>query len=240
MIEPKSGRPVKDLKAGDFTVTEDKAPRQVLGAQFTNTEVDVMLLLDSSLVGGAVQPAAADLIAQLNEKEQMAVVAFHSSADLVQDFTSSKELLRRALSAVRYGNTPKVLDALYATIDSGFEHSTFRRVLVLLTTGYEGPSGTAERDVIRLARRNAVSIYPVFLTGASKSMFENLARQTGGAVFNLRDMEKAEHKGIGARIFEVLRSHYVVTLQGNLSLGEKVKVEARPGSKLFASALPQE
>ncbi len=240
VIETKSGRPVKGLKAADFTVLEDKSPLKVESAEFTGTDVDVMLLLDTSLVGGAVQPAAADLISQLKDKEQMAVVAFHSSADLIQDFTSSSELLRRAVAGVRYGNSPRVLDALYATIDSGFEHATYRRVLVLLTTGYEGPSRTSERDVIRLARRNAVSIYPVFLTGTSKSMFENLARQTGGAIFSLRDMEKSNRTGIGARIFDVLRSHYTVTLQGSLDLGEKVKVEVHRPEKLFASALALE
>ena len=49
-----------------------------------------MLLLDTSLVGGMVQPVAENLIAQIQPKEQMAVVSFHSSADLIQDFTSSQ------------------------------------------------------------------------------------------------------------------------------------------------------
>lgn len=238
VTQAKSGRPVTDLKASDFAVFNDKIPLQVEAAEFVTTAVDVMLLLDTSLVGGAVQPAAADLIAQLKKKEQMAIVAFHSSADLVQDFTSSAELLRRAVAGVRYGNSPKVLDALYATIDSGFEHAAYRRVLVLLATGYEGQSRTPERDVIRLARRNAVSIYPVFLTGASRAMFENLARQTGGAVFNLRSMEKTGRPGVGAAIFDVLRSYYMLNLRGNQDLGERIKVEVHRPERLFISASP--
>lgn len=238
VTQTKTSRPVTDLKASDFTVVDDRTPLQVEAAEFVSTAVDVLLLLDASLVGGAVQPVAADLIAQLKEKEQMAIVAFHSSADLIQDFTSSTELLRRAAASVRFGNSPKVLDALYATIDSGFEHAVYRRVLVLLATGYEGPSRTPERDVIRLARRNAVSIYPVFLTGASKSMFENLARQSGGAVFNLHSMEKSGLPGIEARIFDVLRSHYILVLRGNLDAEGKVKVGVRRPEKLFVSAIP--
>jgi len=84
--------------------------------------------------------------------------------------------------------------------------------------------------VVRLARRNGASIYPVYVVGAERSMMENLARQTGGASFSLRDLGKTVGPKPGARIFEVLRSHYTLTLSGNLSLSDKLKIEvARPG-----------
>ena len=73
-----------------------------------------------------------------------------------------------------------------------------------------------------------------------RSLFENLARQTGGASFNLRDMRKTLEGPPGGRIFEVLRSHYTVTVSGNLSLGEKLKVEVQRPAKLAISALPLE
>lgn len=240
VIEPKSGKPVADLKAQDFTLLDDKTPRRVEAAEFTQSTIDVMLLLDTSLMGGMVQPVAENLIAQLQPKEQMAVVSFHSSADLIQDFTSSRNLLIRAISQVKYGNSPKVLDALYAAIDGGFQNSAFRRTILLLTAGAEGPSRVSEREVIRLARRNGVSIYPVYAVGYEKSLFENLARQTGGACFNLRDMKKNSQDQPGPRIFEVLRAHYTLTVSGNLSLGEKLKVEIKRPEKLFASVLPLE
>jgi VWFA-related protein len=240
VVEQKSGKPVTGLKAADFTVLDDRTPRQVEAAEFSQGLMDVMLLLDTSLVGGAVQPLAVNLIDQLQPKEQMALVSFHSSADLIQDFTSSRELLRRAVAGVKYGNSPCLLDALYAAIDGGFEGSSFRRVALLLTTGIEGPSRVSEREVVRLARRNGVSIYPVYMVGAERSMLENLARQTGGASFNLRDMRKTLNGPPGGRIFEVLRSHYTLTLNGSLSLGEKLKVEVARPVKLLVSALPLE
>jgi len=238
VVEKKSGRPVTNLKAQDFTVLDDNAPRPVDSAEFSSGVMDVMLLLDTSLLGGVVQPVADNLVAQLRDKEQMAVVSFHSSADLIQDFTASRELLRRAISSVKYGNAPRVLDALYAAISGGFEHSTFRRVIVLLTTGVEGPSRTGEREVIRLARRNGVSIYPVYVAGAERGLFEKLSRETGGASFNLRDMQRASKDPPGPRIFEVVRSYYTLTLSGNLALGERVKVEVKRPEKLLVSGLP--
>jgi VWFA-related protein len=242
VIEQKTGKQVTDLKAEEFVVLEDKTERRVESVEFVKTPVDVMLLLDTSLVGHAVQPVAGSLISQLAEKEQMAIVAFHSSADLIQDFTASQELLQRAVGSVKYGNSPRLLDALYATIDGGFEHATFRRALLLLTTGFEGPSRTGEKEVIRLARRNGVSIFPVFMAGYGKSMFENLARQTGGASFSLRDLERSKdsRSAPAQRIFEVLRGHYTMTVAGNLELGEKLKVEVKRPGRYLVSVLPLE
>jgi Mg-chelatase subunit ChlD len=231
---------VTDLKAAEFTVLDDRTPRQVEDAQFAPSAIDVMLLLDTSAVGEMVRPLANNLIEQVQPKEQMALVSYHSSADLIQDFTSSHDLLKRAVAGVKYGNEPQVLDALYAAIDGGFEGATFRRVLVILTTGLEGYSRMNDKQVLKLARRNAVSIYPVYLVGAERTLFENLARQTGGASFSLRDMHKSMKDLPGARIFEVLRSHYDLTLTGNLSLGEKLKVDIQRPGKFLVSALPLE
>ena len=238
VVEQKTGKVVSNLAVSDFTVLDDKTPRVVEAAEFTPTPIDVMLLVDTSLVGGMVQPVVANLIEQLQPKEQMAVVSFDSSANLIQDFTASKELLLRSLGTVKFGNSPRVLDALYAAIDGGFEHTSFRRVLVLATAGLEGPSRVSEREVLRLARKNGVSIFPVYVVGYERGLFEMLARSTGGATFNLRDMGKAGGKAPGERIFDVLRGYYTLTLRGNLALGDRLKVEVRRPEKLFVSAQP--
>jgi VWFA-related protein len=240
VVEQKTGKPVADLKAADFQVKDGGAARRVEAAEFNTAPADFMLLLDTSLVGGVVEPFAQNLIGQLRPNEQMAVVSFHSSADLIQDFTGSRDLLQRAIGSVKYGNTPLVLDALYAALDGGFEHSSLRRALILLTAGMEGNSRSSEADVVRLARRNGVSIYPVYVAGYERSMFEKLARQTGGASFNLQEMRKALKENPGARIFEAVRSHYTLTLAGNLRLSERLEVEVPGKGKLMVSALPLE
>ena len=240
VVEPKSGAPVSGLQAGDFSVLDDKTPRRVEQAEFSRDTLDIQLLVDTSLVGGAVRPLAEGFIGELQPKEQMGIVSFHSSADLIQDFTSSKELLLRSLAGVRYGNEPRVLDALFAAIDGGFPNTTFRRVILLLTAGMEGRSRTTERDVIRLARRNQVSIYPVYVSGYEKSLFELLARQTGGASFNLRDMAKAGSEAPPKRVFEALRGHYTLSVEGNLPPGEKLRVEVKRPEKLQVGAMPAE
>jgi len=238
VTEQKTGRPVEDLKAQDFSVLDDRTARQVESVEVASGLVDIMLLLDTSLVGGMVQPLASNLIAQLQEKEQMAIVSFHSSADLIQDFTSSKQLLAAAINGVKYGNTPHVLDSLYAAIGDGFQTSAFRRVVLLLTTGLEGPSRVTERDVVRLARKNTVSIFPIYVVGSERSLFEQLARQTGGASFRVTDMKRAGMGQPGPVILGALRKHYVVTISGNFEPSERLKVTVNRPDKLSASAMP--
>lgn len=239
VLDGRSGRPVTDLRPSEFRVLDEGGARAVDSAELSSGLLDVMMLLDTSLVGAMVQPVALNLIEQLQPKDQMAIVSFHSAADLIQDFTSSKELLRRALFRVKYGNVPNVLDALYAAIEDGFPSGGFRRVLLLLTAGLEGNSRVSERDVLRLARRRNVSIYPVYVLGAGRSLFESLARHTGGAWFVLRDLKRPGMQP-GPRIFEVVRSPYVLSVSGDLALGEQVKVEVQRPGRYQVSVLPLE
>lgn len=241
VVEPKTGVFVTGLGPADFTVLDDKTERKVESVEMTPpAPLDVMLLLDTSLVGAAVQPFASSLIGQLHDKDQMAVVGYHSSADLIQEFTSSRELLQRAIGQVRYGNTPRVLDALSAAIRDGFGGSVYRRVIVLLTTGFEGGSRESDRDVIKAAHRNGVSIYPVYMSGAERGLFETLARQTGGATFSLNELRKSGVREPGPRIFETVRQTYTLSVAGNLGSADRFKVQVRPPRKVFVSTVPLE
>jgi VWFA-related protein len=234
VVDQRSGKPIAGLKAEDFVVREDSGERRVEAVAPHEGPVDFMLLLDTSLLGAPVQPVAERLIGRLGPKDEMAVVAFHSAAELIQDFTSSRELLLRAVSSVKFGNPPRMLDALYAAIDGGFRASAFRRVILLVTAGAEGPSRISEREVVKLARRNGVSIYPIYAMDRERSMLERLARETGGASFRLGQKGEAP----AALVFEVIRSAYVLTLSGNLALGERFRVEVKRPERVFISGLP--
>lgn len=236
VVEQKTAKPVTDLKAGDFTVIDGGSPRRVEAAEYRVAPVDVMLLVDSSLVGQAVQAAANDLIGQLQEKEQMALVAFHSSADMVQEFTSSKSALQRALADIKYGNEPRVLDGVYAAADGGFANAVLRKVILLLTTGMDGGSRITEREILQLCRKNGVSIYPLYLTSRERGLFEMLARNTGGVAMSMREIEKAA-KPPSSRVFEAIRGNYTLTLSGNLRTTEKLKIELNRQGKYSISAL---
>lgn len=242
-VDAKTGRPILDLRASEIAITDDKAKRAVTELTRPKQTVDVMLLLDTGLAGPLVQELAYDLIDQLTEPEAMAVVAYDDSAQMIQDFTSSHPLLKESISKVRYGNRPKTLDALVAAIGDGFDHATYRRVILLLTAGYEGNSLTSERDVVTIARTHGVSIFPIYISGRMHGLFESLARQTGGATFNLMSMAKgatSQSQKPATLIFEAVRNPYLATIRGNGRLSEKMKIESKRPERVFLSALPVE
>ena len=240
VVDRRTAEPVTNLKADSFTVLDDRTPRQVTAAEYGSSLLDVMLLFDTSLVGEMVYPLGDAFIARLQQKEQMAIVAFAENADLIQDFTSSLQLLRNAVRKVRYGGKPRVLDAVYAAAEGGFSGAAGRKTMVVLSAGLEGDSRAPEREALQLARRNQISIFPVYVVGAERSLFERLARETGGAFFSARDLKLPPPK-LAERVYSALRGRYILTLAGNQALGERVRVEAagaQPGTRLWASALP--
>jgi hypothetical protein len=240
VFNEKTGEPLTNLTAANFLVTDDKTPLTVVSAKYQTGTLDIMLLVDTSLVGEMVRPLGGAFVAALQEKDQMAIVSYHSSADLIQDFTSSKQLLQGALAQVEYGNNPRVLDALFATLDGGFENSTARRAIILLSAGVEGNSRVPEAEVHRLTRARRTSIYPVFVVGAERGMFRRLADQSGGAYFAARKL-KLDPKPLADRVYSVARGQYEVGVSGVYTLGNQVEVTVqglpKTDGKIQATAL---
>ncbi len=243
VFDSKTGQPIKDLKASHFQIKDDDTQLRVESAEYKEGLLDVMLLIDTSLVGEMVRPLGTAFVRSLGAKEQMAIVSYHNSADLIQDFTASKELLLGSLQRVSYGNNPRVLDALFAAIDGGFQHTAERRVIILLSAGVEGNSRVAESEVLRLARQKNVAIYPVYVVGAERGMFRMLAERTGGAYFGARNL-KLKPQPLADLVYSVVRGYYDLRVSGVHTLGQRieVKIEGLPKSdkRIWASARPAE
>lgn len=229
VVDEKTMQPVTDLKPSDLEVSDQKRIRTVERVEKVSGLLDIALLVDASLVGEMVQPAAANIIEQLGEKDQMSIVAFDSAATLVQDFTSSQNLLLQSLADIKYGNAPRILDAVYATIDGAFENTGFRRIVILLTAGLESGSRTSEHRLYQVAKKNEATVYALFVSGW-RGMFRDLAENTGGAALNLQDLQKKSKSGPGELVFSLIRNQYSVSLSGDSSLSEKAKLRIkRPG-----------
>ena len=202
---------------------------------------DLLVLVDTSIVGETVRPIASALIEELRDDEAMAFVAFAEGAELLQDFTSEKEYLRKALDLCRYGNLPRVHDALFAAIDGGFETSGNRKAVVLLSAGVVARGRTSEAEVVDVARAKRAAVYSVFARNDARTVLRRLALRTGGASFAARRL-KLSPRILAKRIMEAVRSPYELTVSGVFTFGDRVSatISSLPATKerLTASVLP--
>lgn len=233
------GFPIKDLKAEDFVVTEDKAPRPVTQAAWVSDDLaDIVLMLDTSDIAGQVRGeianAASLFVQQLGQKQQMAVISYAGSADLVQDFTDNKTLLLRSVVRLKYGNSPLLLDSIYAAIDGGFEHAAGRKILVVIGTGLGGRDKVTRKEVLQLAQQRGVSIYAIeFARGFD---LEKLAEQTAGDYYQGRQLKQIAQ--VVENVASTFRGHYELTVPGAALDPAKLKVEVKRDEKPRVSYRP--
>lgn len=243
VFDERTGETVTGLGPGRFAVVDGDTHLQVVSVTEPRRAFDLLVLVDTSIVGETVRPIAAALIEELRDDEAMAFVAFAEGAELLQDFTSEKNYLRKALDLCRYGNVPRVHDALFAAIDGGFETSGNRKAVVLLSAGVMARGRTSEAEVIEVARAKRAAVYSVFARNDDRTALRRLALRTGGASFAARRLKLAP-RILAKRIMEAVRSPYELTVSGVFTFGDRVSatVSSLPGSKerLTASVLPVE
>jgi len=225
------GAPLTDLPAGSFQVLVDKSPRQVVKAEYQKDLLNVALLIETSAYAGMgraeqIGRFAGFLIQQLGDKEQMSVISYASSADILQEFTSSKSLLMRSLGGIKNGNDASIMDAIYATVDGGFQGAVGRNVVVVISTGAEGFNKVKRPEIVELAERRKVSIFGVSLSG-NKDPLERLAEETGGAYYGGRDLRQPD--SLAKNLMNSLRGYYVLTVNG--SLDGSINVEVVPAKE---------
>ena len=223
-FDEKTGEPFTQLGPENFAIQDGSTPLRVLEAGYSEEKLDVMLLVDTSSIGEMVAPLVGPMIERLPEGDQMALVSFDQSATLVRDFTSSKDLLRRGWSSIRYGNNPRILDALYAVLDGGFENTTARRVAVVIAAGVEGSSRTPPADVLELARRRGVQIHFVYMEGADSRLMQDVAESAGGAWFHTKKLDLKPDQ-LAARIYSVIKGRYAIRASGVSTLSGRIKAE---------------
>ncbi len=241
VFDERTGDSVTGLGAAAFSVKDGNTPLTVLSVSEPRAPVDILALVDSSIVGEDIRPVAEALVEELHENEAMAIVAYHESADLVQDFTSDKRLLRQALARSEPGNLPRATDALFAAVDGGFTGSGNRKAAVLLSSGIVTRGRTSEAEVLELARRKRAAIYSVFMRNDARSLIRRLALQSGGATFASRRL-KLDPRRLARKVLESVRSPYELTVTGVATLGVRVAATvtspAEPKRRLSVSILP--
>ena len=159
LVTDKQGRPIRDLKATDFAISEDGAPQEVghfvLGDN-ANLARSIVLIIDYSrsqfpYIADSIE-AAKIFVDKLGAYDRMAIVT--DDVELLVDFTNDKRALKKGLDSLieknkgskgflgvggkrpQFGRSSQY-SALMATLNEAFDAEDQNPVIVFQTDGDE-------------------------------------------------------------------------------------------------------
>ncbi len=223
----RSGLPVRDLSAADFSVFEDDRAQELESFRVAfDLPLTLGLAIDTSsslfLRMPDVKRAATAFLDSLETSRDRAfLVGFGTEPRLVRAATYNLNAVRGGIGSLRPRGRTAVWGALSLALDQ-LEGLRGRKALVVFYDGDDQDSDAAFRQSLEQARHARVPVYLVlmndeaartdgrsFSTRTFVSKLERMAKAGGGRVYYVR------HNQDLAPIFEAisreLRSHYLLT-----------------------------
>jgi VWFA-related protein len=215
-MQQKTGRIVGDLKKEDFTLLEDGIKQQITHFSQDTLPLSVIILIDR---GGCLDPfsekvrhATLESLRRLRDRDEVALMAFHNSAELVTGFTRNRNRILEGLNRL----PPHDEDADHCFNNAFYDAAEYmrragnpdgRRVILMITaiTTYfncRGPSSEEARMAVLESGSVVCGIIPKTagqrlesgimrtMTGigglfkAKTSNLKQLAEETGGEVLS--------------------------------------------------------
>jgi VWFA-related protein len=223
-----SGQPVAGLNDNNFASSVDGTTVPLTGVTTTSDPsigIAVVLVFDvsGSMAGPPLEEAKAagkTLLAQLGATDQVAVMSFATQPAVVQDYTSDRAALERAIDSL----SAEGATALYAGVQDSAALAAQaplpRRAVVLLSDGVdEGSTATATRESSLAAAADSGAL--IMTVGLGPSLDDAYLSElaTLGKGQYLSASQAAELQALYSTIGGVLRQQYVLTLDGS-ALGE--------------------
>jgi Ca-activated chloride channel family protein len=226
---------VTDLDRQDFQIFEDGRPQQVMFFRKSSLPLALALLIDTSASMepniGVAQEAAVGFVRALGAEDVASVIDFDTRVQVLQDFTTDRSALERAIRKTSAGGSTALYNAVYIALkalnktigDERLEDSR-RRAIVILSDGEDTSSLLGFDEVLDLAVRSDTAIYaiglaardiPAFVKRPNEAQFvlRRLSEQTGGRVFFAS--EARELSSVYGQIRAELANQYFLAYESN-------------------------
>jgi Ca-activated chloride channel homolog len=219
-----NGHAPATLTLTDLVVQEDGVLQRVDTFHEAVNPVTFMLALDGSgsmkRSGAQAQAAAREFVAAMRPEDELGMMLFSNTADLVHSPTKNRDDSLRAIDAYTTEGGTALYDALYDSLER-LAKIEGRRVVVVVTDGRDenaasnGPGSlrTFDEVVARLQQVDA-TVYAVGLgSRVNRDHLQQLADMSGGAAYFPADVTtlNAEYR----RILDELRRRYVIAYESS-------------------------
>ena len=236
----RSGRPVPDLEATDFSLREEGEARAIEKFErVKNLPLSVGLAVDNSgsmanKMDDVLKAAAKFFERVLEAGDKAFVVSFNDEAKVVQPWTDELSGLHAGLSTLEAEDMTALYDAVITSLYN-FQGLEGQKALVVLTDGADTSSQFSLAQTVEFARRTRVPIYVIAVGFDSRdskvrAVVHRLARETGGDSWFIQ--RAGDLSDIYDKIEEELRSQYILGFypgEGAAAEGEfrRIEVESK-------------
>ncbi|MBZ5574472.1 MAG: VWA domain-containing protein [Acidobacteriia bacterium] len=238
-VKDKKGGLIPNLTKDQFQVLEDGKPQTIkYFAAESNLPLTLGILIDTSPSQRQVLEMEKEVGGQfldqvLREKDLAFVLGFDVDVDLLQDFTSSTKLLKKAMNNTRIGGggsmspgmgggpvptlsqacCTMLYDAVYLASHDELAQQVGRKAMILLTDGEDEGSKVKVQDAIEAAQKSDSICYVLLIAdrgtwqGFGGGEMNKLAKETGGRVIEVGNKFEKLKEGF-SQIANELRSQY--------------------------------
>jgi Ca-activated chloride channel family protein len=224
VVSDRDGRPIHNLTADDFIVTEDGRPQAIGTFVAGDGPLALAVAIDRSFSIPTAQlaltvSAVRDLVGELRPSDQVMLLTVGSQVEVLVPLTTDHGRAAASLNHLERWGSTSLYDGARASVDA-IQEATGRRALILLSDGVDRNSETSASELVDLVRRRDVLVYPVAFGRRRPPVFAELASVTGGRSFVVAD---------GARLRAALHA-IALELRGQYLLGYTPSraIEERP------------
>src|SRR5215471_4595091 len=177
-VTDKDGNFVRNLKQDDFVLYEDGQP-QKLDFFEANEEAELSRPLAAVFaldISGSIKPeeiakqreAAESFVRLVRRDSVFAILTFNYEIRVLQDFTSDPRKVSQSFHKIgRTGGSTKLFQSIDRAISmlkrgpSSIDGRRLRRVVVVITDGYDSVDTVDQRELIKRANNEGVTVYSI-------------------------------------------------------------------------------
>ena len=217
-VQDKNGHFLKSLPPSAFTLLEDGVPQVLDLAQQQTVGATFALLVDSSASMSRrldfVQRTASQLSEYMSPLDRTIVAPFSKHLLSLTGPTDDRHTVTEAIRAIGSAGGTAILDSLIQ-LAHGFPEAPGRRVVILITDGYDENSSATVDDAIAALKGAGVTVYAVGIGGVAgvslkgERVLRRLAAETGGRVF--LPATESQLELVHTALVDEVRNRYLLT-----------------------------
>lgn len=205
-VQDAKGQFIRKLPAAEFSVFEDGHQQALDTVTSEATPATFAVLVDSSQSMsrniGFVQNAAGKLTRYLRDIDTVVLAPFRNGITTITGPTRDTTTIVEAVKAIKPSGGTAILDAL-EDVSERFGDGAGRRVVVLITDGYDERSQGSADDVLEKLKSSRVTVYVISIGGVAgvsirgERLLRRIASETGGrAFFPWNEQQLSEAHGL--------------------------------------------